>query len=141
MGPMVRGGDAKPIDSGVLERVGQMLRATLDVWFGPLNPLPQVAPAETPPRRFDYPSGVNLTTLPRGHEAIGFQQDARSWRIPKTDRRTGGQVCYVFSNPEMQKNYTLTLAVLNHIGKNQIMRGLASIVMVAAILLGMYHSM
>ena len=66
--------NGKHIDPGVLERIGQRLRATLDVWFGPLSPLPQVAPAETPPRRFDYPSGVNLTALPRSYEALGFQQ-------------------------------------------------------------------
>jgi len=70
----IRGGKARPIDSGLIASLGQKLRATLDVWFGPLSPLPQVAPAETPPRRFDYPSGVNLTALPRGYEAISFQQ-------------------------------------------------------------------
>ncbi|PYY18975.1 MAG: hypothetical protein DMG60_06080 [Acidobacteria bacterium] len=70
----IRGGTARSIEAGVLERIGQRLRATVDAWFGPLSPLPQVAPADTPPRRFDYPSGVNLTALPRGYEAIGFQQ-------------------------------------------------------------------
>src|SRR5437868_7731444 len=69
-----RGGNARPIDPGLLERIGHKWRATLDVWFGPLSPLPQVAPAETPPRRFDYPSGVNLVALPRRYEAISFQQ-------------------------------------------------------------------
>ena len=71
---MVRGGNAKPIDSGLLERVGRKLRTAFDVWFGPLSPLPQVAPLETPARRFDYPSGVNLTTQPRGYEPVSFQQ-------------------------------------------------------------------
>jgi PAS domain-containing protein len=33
-----------------------------------------VAPADTPPRRFDYPSGANLVTLPRNYEAVSFQQ-------------------------------------------------------------------
>ena len=74
MKTLIRGGNAKPIDSGLLERIGQRMRATLDVWFGPLSPLQQVAPAETPPRRFDYPSGVNLTALPRSYEALGFEQ-------------------------------------------------------------------
>src|SRR5438270_12591458 len=70
----IRGGAAKPIDPGLLERIGQRLRATIDVWFGPLAPLSPVAPADTPPRRFDYPSGVNLVTLPRTYEAVSFQQ-------------------------------------------------------------------
>ena len=42
--------------------------------FGPLAPLPQIAPAETPPRRFDCPSGVNLVTLPTNYEAVSLQQ-------------------------------------------------------------------
>jgi PAS domain-containing protein len=70
----VRGGTPKPIEAGLLERIGQRLRATIDVWFGPLAPLSSVTPANTPPRRFDYPSGVNLVTLPRTYEAVSFQQ-------------------------------------------------------------------
>jgi PAS domain-containing protein len=70
----IRGGTAKPIDPGLLARFGQRLRATYEVWFGPLLPLPPVAPADTPARRFDYPSGANLVTLPRNYEAISFQQ-------------------------------------------------------------------
>jgi len=70
----IRGGNAKPLDPGLLERIGQRMRASFDAWFGPLSPLPQVAPAETPPRRFDYPSVVNLMALPRGYEAVSFQQ-------------------------------------------------------------------
>lgn len=74
MTQMIRGGTAKPIDPGILARFGQKVRATFDVWFGPLLPLPPVAPRDTPPRRFDYPSGANLVTLPRNYEAISFQQ-------------------------------------------------------------------
>ena len=74
MSETVRGGTAKPIDAGLIARLGRNLRATFDVWFGPLAPLPPVAPADTPPRRFDYPSGVNLVTLPRNYEAVSFQQ-------------------------------------------------------------------
>lgn len=70
----IRGGTARPIDPGLLARLGQKVRDTLEVWFGPLSPLPSVAPADTPPRRFDYPSGVNLATLPRNYEAVSFQQ-------------------------------------------------------------------
>jgi PAS domain-containing protein len=36
--------------------------------------LPPVAPPDTAPRRFDYPSGANLVTLPRNYEAVSFQQ-------------------------------------------------------------------
>jgi hypothetical protein len=67
-------GTPKPIDPGLLERIGQRLRATIDLWFGPLAPLSPVAPTNTPPRRFDYPSGVNLVTLPRTYEAVSFPQ-------------------------------------------------------------------
>src|ERR1700758_250266 len=70
----LRGGIAKPIEPGMLTRLGQRLRATYEVWFGPLLPLPQIAPDGTGPRRFDYPSGANLVTLPRNFEAISFQQ-------------------------------------------------------------------
>src|SRR6185312_10080715 len=71
---LIRGGTARPIDPGLLERVGQKLRATFDVWFGPLEPMAPLAPADTPPRRFDYASGVNLVTQPRNYEAVSFQQ-------------------------------------------------------------------
>src|SRR3954469_10274377 len=71
---LIRGGKARPIDAGLLERIEQKWRAPPDVGFGPLNTLPPGAPADTPPRRFDYPPGVNVVTLPRTYEAIGFQQ-------------------------------------------------------------------
>ena len=58
----------------MLARLGQRLQATYEVWFGPLLPLPPVAPPDTAPRRFDYPSGANLVTLPRNYEAVSFQQ-------------------------------------------------------------------
>jgi Phage portal protein len=74
MNQQIRGGTARPIDRGLLERVSQKLRATFDVWFGPLEPMAPVAPADTPPRRFDYPSGVNLVTQPRSNEPVTFQQ-------------------------------------------------------------------
>ncbi|MBV9147974.1 MAG: hypothetical protein JO065_18805, partial [Acidobacteria bacterium] len=70
----IRGGTAKPVEPGMLARFGQRLRQTYEVWFGPLLPLPQVAPPDTHARRFDYPSGANLVTLPRNFEAVSFQQ-------------------------------------------------------------------
>jgi hypothetical protein len=74
MTTQIRGDTAKPIDPGLLARFGEKLRATLDVWFGPLLPMPPVAPPDTAPRRFDYPSGVNLVALPRTYETVSFQQ-------------------------------------------------------------------
>ena len=74
MTELVRGGTAKPIDASFVARIGQRFRQTLDVWFGPLSPLPPVAPPQTRVRRFDYPSGTNLTGVPRAYEAVSFQQ-------------------------------------------------------------------
>jgi PAS domain-containing protein len=74
MTQLIRGGTAKPIDASLLARIGQRFRQTLDVWFGPLSPLPPVAPPQTRVRRFDYPSGTNLTGVPRAYEAVSFQQ-------------------------------------------------------------------
>lgn len=74
MTEQIRSGTAKPIDPGLIERVSQKLHATFNVWFGPLDPMAPVAPASTPPRRFDYPSGVNLVTQPRNFEPVTFQQ-------------------------------------------------------------------
>jgi len=35
MTEQIRGGTARPIDRGLIERVSQKLRATFEVWFGP----------------------------------------------------------------------------------------------------------
>ncbi|HEY1980158.1 MAG TPA: hypothetical protein VGH13_08715 [Xanthobacteraceae bacterium] len=43
-------------------------------WFGPLNPLSPIAPADVAGRRFDFPAGYNLVTRPRGYEPIGFAE-------------------------------------------------------------------
>ena len=77
MSTTARSGNPTHITAGLLERVWQRRRATFEVRFRPLSPLPQAASGSTPPRRFEYPSGVNLTTLSRGYEAIGFQQMRR----------------------------------------------------------------
>lgn len=42
-------------------------------WFGPLNPLPPVAPPETAGRQFDYPSGINLWQKPRSYEGLSYE--------------------------------------------------------------------
>jgi hypothetical protein len=40
-------------------------------WFGPLEPLAPTAPIEVAGRRYDYPSGFNLVTAPRGVDGTG----------------------------------------------------------------------
>ena len=49
-------------------------RGTGADWFGPLNPLAPIAPADVAGRRFDYAPGYNLQTRPRAFEPIGFQE-------------------------------------------------------------------
>ncbi len=41
-------------------------------WFGPLTPLTPLAPPDVVGRQWDYPSGYNLSTLPRVYEPISF---------------------------------------------------------------------
>lgn len=41
-------------------------------WFGPLDPLPPMAPPQVAGRQYDYPVGFNLTVAPRSEEPIGF---------------------------------------------------------------------
>lgn len=43
-------------------------------WFGPLDPLPPLAPPAVAGRQFDYPSGYNLVTQPRPYEPTSFHQ-------------------------------------------------------------------
>lgn len=64
----------KPIDQGVLARVGNKVRAAADYLFGPELPQPISAPAGTPPRTQDYPVGYNINIQPRNLEAISFAQ-------------------------------------------------------------------
>lgn len=39
-------------------------------WFGPLAPMPPVAPPEVAGRSWDFPTGFNLSTQPRANEPI-----------------------------------------------------------------------
>lgn len=41
-------------------------------WFGPLQPLPPMAPADVKGRAFDYLFGWNLQYIPRASEAVSF---------------------------------------------------------------------
>ncbi len=54
-----------PIDAAVARRV-----AGPDAWFGPLDPLPPVAPPEIAGRQFDYPAGWNLLVQPRREDGV-----------------------------------------------------------------------
>jgi Phage portal protein len=41
-------------------------------WFGPLQPIPPIAPEEVAGRSWDFAPGWNLTTQPRGFEPVSF---------------------------------------------------------------------
>ncbi len=43
-------------------------------WFGPLNPMSPTAPPEVEGRRFDFPSGYNLSIYPRAYESVSFAE-------------------------------------------------------------------
>lgn len=64
---------------GMLSRVAQAARyvvsgVTPETWFGPLQPLQPLAPAEVKGRAWDYPVGWNLNYVPRASEWIGFDR-------------------------------------------------------------------
>lgn len=69
---MPEGGSA--IDQGVLYYIARGIRRATDYFFGPDLPQPVSAPAGTPPRSFDYPTGYNINIQPRNLEAISFEQ-------------------------------------------------------------------
>ncbi len=66
------------IAPGVVARVSGTLRAAweagMSAWFSALPPLPQVAPPDTPVRRFDFPVGQNINYIPRSGETTTFAQ-------------------------------------------------------------------
>ncbi len=66
-----------PISSGLMGRITQAARYVIsgvapDGWFGPMQPLQPMAPPDVAGRRFDYPTGYNLTYTPRGAEPVSF---------------------------------------------------------------------
>jgi hypothetical protein len=67
-----------PIAPGVVARVSGAMRAAweagMNAWFSALPPLPQVAPPNTPVRRFDFPIGQNINYIPRSGETTTFAQ-------------------------------------------------------------------
>ena len=80
------------IDPGVIARVAAGVRYAFTgqapEWFGPMQPLPEVVPAEQRDsvvgRRFDFQVGVNTQTRPRVNEPVTFEQMralADSWDL------------------------------------------------------------
>ena len=71
-----RGSDAQSVPAAVraAARAGVIARGSGADWFGPLEPLSPIAPADVAGRRFDFPPGYNLITRPRGYEPIGFAE-------------------------------------------------------------------
>jgi hypothetical protein len=74
---MPEGGKVTPISPGIVRRVTQAARFVIsgvppDAWFGPMQPLPPMAPADVKGRAWDYPTGINLNYTPRGDEGISF---------------------------------------------------------------------
>jgi len=66
-----------PISPGLISRALDAARyvisgVTPTTWFGPMQPLEPMAPADVAGRRFDYPTGYNLTYTPRSDESLSF---------------------------------------------------------------------
>jgi hypothetical protein len=51
-------------------RTGKIERS----WFGPLSPIPPMAPPSVAGRQFDFPVGVNLRIRPRESEGVSFPE-------------------------------------------------------------------
>lgn len=69
---------AKPLSPGLVARVAAGLRYIAGGdppdWFGPLDPMPPMAPPDIAGRSFDFPVGVNLRIQPRPDEPISFAE-------------------------------------------------------------------
>ncbi|WP_109151556.1 phage portal protein [Azospirillum sp. TSO5] len=71
--------EGTPIEPGFLSRVAQGFKyalrgGTAMDWFGPSQPLQPAAPEEVKGRAWDFPTGTNLQTRPRGTEGVSFEQ-------------------------------------------------------------------
>ncbi|HUO92570.1 MAG TPA: phage portal protein [Rhizomicrobium sp.] len=71
------GARSRPIPKSIVTRALQGVRYAItgvapDTWFGPMQPLAPMAPAEVAGRRFDYPTGYNLNYGPRAYEPVSF---------------------------------------------------------------------
>jgi hypothetical protein len=72
----------KPISSTLIARVAQAAQYVIsgvrpETWFGPMQPVEPMAPADVAGRKFDYPTGYNLSYTPRNAEPLTFE-DLRS---------------------------------------------------------------
>lgn len=66
-----------PKKPGLLTRARQAVQYTIsgvtpETWFGPLQPLPPMAPPDVKGRAFDYLYGYNLSYIPRATESVDF---------------------------------------------------------------------
>lgn len=69
-------------EPGTVERIAGAVRYLFTgkepIWFGPLNPLPPLAPEDQKPsvagRQFDFPVGYNQRIRPRDGEAVTFAE-------------------------------------------------------------------
>ena len=72
----------KAVKPNLVTRLGVALDLvrgkTIDysTWFGPLQPLDPIAPEEVKGRRFDFPTGFNINTAPRGIDGTGYARPA-----------------------------------------------------------------
>jgi hypothetical protein len=76
------GGKITPIDTATTQPTvfGRLVDAARYVitgvspnnWFGPLDPLQPLAPPEVKGRQWDFPVGININYIPRGTEAVSF---------------------------------------------------------------------
>jgi hypothetical protein len=69
----------RPLPPSVFARLAEATRYLItgvspDTWFGPLQPLQPMAPAEVKGRQWDYPFGANLNYVPRADDAISFNE-------------------------------------------------------------------
>ena len=69
----------RPLPPSVFARLADATRYVItgvspDTWFGPLQPLQPMAPAEVKGRQWDYPFGLNLNYVPRADDAISFNE-------------------------------------------------------------------
>jgi hypothetical protein len=66
-----------PVPKGFVSRMGEAVRYAISgvaptTWFGPMQPLPPMAPEGTGGRAFDYATGYNLQYRPRTNEQFSF---------------------------------------------------------------------
>lgn len=76
---MSSAGKLTPIPRSLIQRVVDGARYAItgagpEAWFGPMQPLTPMAPAEVKGRGWDYPVGYNLNQRPRSTEPTSFEE-------------------------------------------------------------------